>query len=119
MSRTYAELGDTEASDRVLEQTLARVEEKYGSSGRITLEFLCSLGDEYGRRQQWLSAESFYGQALSRNSAFVPALYGLAVARRRSGDREGAIKAFEDVLRVDATHQQARAHLKRLLRATP
>ena len=119
MSRTYAELGDTEASDRVLEQTLARVEEKYGSSGRITLEFLCSLGDEYGRRQQWLSAESFYGQALSRNSAFVPALYGLAVARRRSGDREDAIKAFEDVLRVDATHQQARAHLKRLLRATP
>ncbi len=119
MSRTYAELGDLEASDRVLEQALARVEEKYGSSGRITLEFLCSLGDEYGRRQQWLSAESFYGQALSRNSAFVPALYGLGAARHRSGDREGAIEAFESVLRVDATHPQAKADLKQLLRATP
>ena len=118
MSRTYAELGDREASDRVLEQTLARVEEKYGSSGRTTLEFLCSLGDEYGRRQQWLSAETFYGQALSRNSAFVPALYGLAVARERSGDREGAIEAFESVLRVDATHKRARSGLKKLLRAT-
>jgi len=119
ISRTYAELGDREQSDRVLEETLARVEEKYGSSGRITLELLCSLGDEYGRRRQWLSAESFYGQALSRNSAFVPALYGLAVARRRSGDRESAIEAFESVLRIDATHQQARAGLKKLLRAAP
>ena len=119
MSRSYAELGDTEASDRVLEQTLARVEKKFGSSGRITLDFMCSLGDEYARRQQWLSAESFYGQALSRNGALVPALYGVAVARRRSGDPEGAIEALESVLRVDATHRGARADLKALLRVAP
>ena len=80
---------------------------------------MCSLGDEYARRQQWLSAESFYGQALSRNGALVPALYGLAVARRRSGDPEGAIEALESVLRVDATHRGARADLKALLRVAP
>lgn len=119
ISRIHAELGDPAASDRILEQTLARVEERYGPSGRVTLEFMCSLGDEYARRRQWLSAESFYGQALSRQRAFVPALYGLSRARRYSGDREGAIDALENVLRLDATHRRARADLKQILRATP
>ena len=112
ISRAYVALGEVQESVRVLEDTLSRVEAKFGPSSRVTLDALCALGDEYASRGQRFSAESFYSQAVSRALSHVPALLGVARSLLRSGDVEGAILRYEEVLRLEPENQSARHGLK-------
>jgi len=112
ISRAYVALGEVRESIRVLEDTLKSVEAKFGPSSRVTLEALCSLGDEYLSRGQTFSAESFFSQAVSRAPSHVPALLGLARSLSRSGEVEGAILRYEEVLRLEPENQSAGYELK-------
>lgn len=115
ISRAHFALGDTESSNRVLDEALAQVSEQFGPSSRVTLDTLCAIGSEYLSRGQTFSAEGFYSQAVSRSPSHVPALVGLARSLMRSGDVEGAISRYEEVLRLDPDHEAARNELKRAL----
>ncbi len=115
ISRAYVALGEAEASNRVLEETLSSVEAKFGPSSRVTLDALCVLGNEYLSRGQTFSAESFYAQAVSRAPSYVPALLGLARSLSRSGDVEGAILRYEEVLRLEPENKSVRRELKNAL----
>ena len=106
---------EPEASNRILEEALSSVETKFGPSSRVTLDALCALGSEYLSRGQTFSAESFYAQAVSRAPSYVPALLGLARSLSRSGDAEGAILRYEEVLRLEPENQSARYELRRAL----
>ena len=99
----------------MLEETLARVTERFGPTSRVTLDALCAIGNEYLDRGQMYSAEGFYAQAVSRSPAHVPALVGLARSLMRSGDYESAILRYEEALRIDPDHEAARRELKRAL----
>ncbi|GMR24191.1 MAG: hypothetical protein BMS9Abin37_2707 [Acidobacteriota bacterium] len=115
ISRAYVALGEPEASNRVLEETLSSVETKFGPSSRVTLDALCAFGSEHLSRGQTFSAESFYAQAVSRAPSYVPALLGLARSLSRSGDVDGAILRYEDVLRLEPENETARRELKSAL----
>ena len=115
IARAYIALEEPEASNRVLEEALSSVETKFGPSSRVTLDALCALGSEYLSRGQTFSAESFYAQAVSRAPSYVPALLGLARSLSRSGDIEGAILRYEEVLRIQPEHETARRELKSAL----
>jgi len=119
ISRAYMALGQADAANRALEDLLGEVERKHGPSSRITLSLLCSLGDEYLTRGQWVTAESLYAQAVARDSGFVPALFGLARCLRHSGDLSGAVVRLEELLDIRPDHESARRELKALLRAMP
>lgn len=115
MSRAYDAMVEPDASNRVLEDALASVEDRFGSSSRTTLEALCALANEYSNRGQTFAAESFYTQAVSRSPSYVPALVGLARSLSRAGDTERAIARYEDVLRIEPDHAAARRELKAAL----
>jgi len=115
MSRAYDAMAEPDASNRVLEEALASVEARFGSSSRVTLEALCALANEYLNRGQTFAAESFYAQAVSRSPSYVPALVGLARSLSRAGDTERAIARYEDVLRIEPDHAAARQELKAAL----
>jgi len=115
ISRAYVALEEPEASNRVLQEALSSVETKFGPSSRVTLDALCALGGEYLSRGQTFSAESFYAQAVSRAPSYVPALLGLARTLFRSGDAEGAILRYEEMLRLEPENETARRELKSAL----
>ena len=115
ISRAYVALGEPDASNRVLEETLSSVETKFGRSSRVTLDALCALANEYSSRGQTFSAESFYAQAVSRAPSHVPALLGLAQSLFRSGEADGAILRYEEVLRLEPDNETARRGLKSAL----
>ena len=115
LSRAYHALGDFEASNRTLEDALSRVEHEFGPTSRVTLSYLCALGQEHLKRGQAYSAESFFGQAVSHSPSHVPALTGLARSLRLSGDVHGAIERFEDVLRLEPRNEAVQRELKALI----
>lgn len=112
ISRAYVALEEPESSSRVLQEALSSVETQFGPSSRVTLDALCALGSEYLGRGQVFSGESFYAQAVSRAPSHVPALLGLARSLFRSGDAEGAIRRYEEILRLEPEHETARRELK-------
>jgi tetratricopeptide (TPR) repeat protein len=115
LSRAYLAMEESADSNRVLQEALSGVETKFGPSSRVTLDALCALGSEYLSRGQIFSAESFYAQAVSRAPSYLPALLGLARSLFRSGDAEGAILRYEEMLRFEPEHETARRELKSAL----
>lgn len=116
MSRAHESMGNLEASSRVVEEALTHIENRFGPSSRITLDALCAVGNDYSSRGRTFAAESFYTQAVSRSPSYVPALLGLARSLSRSGDLDGAIARYEEILRLEPGHEVARQELKKLLR---
>jgi tetratricopeptide (TPR) repeat protein len=112
MSRAYDALNEPELSNQVLEDVLVSIDGRFGSSSRAMLEALCTLAVEHVSRGQTFAAESFYAEAVARSPSYTPALIGLARALFRSGDYDGAITRYEDVLRIEPDHPQARKELK-------
>jgi tetratricopeptide (TPR) repeat protein len=115
VSRAYVALGDSEASNRVLEETLVSLETKFGPTSRVTLDALCELGNEYLSRGQTFSAESFFAQAVSRSPSYVPALIGLGRSLARAGELDRAILRYEEALGIDPDNQVARNELRQAL----
>jgi hypothetical protein len=78
VSRAHLALGQEEAAYETLSATLERVEAKLGATSRTSLDLLCAMGEEYLKRDQVVTAEALFQQAVSRRSTYVPALLGLA-----------------------------------------
>lgn len=114
-SRAYFALGQDEAAYELMASTLEKVEAKYGTSSRTSLQFLCAMGEEYLRRGNLVTAESIFTQAVSTDPAHVPALLGLARSLNRSGDHEGALERYQQALRLDPANDQVRKEAKSLL----
>jgi tetratricopeptide (TPR) repeat protein len=115
VSRARDALGDPDGAYEALVATLERVESKFGASSRLSVEFLCAMGDEYLARGQVATAEALFEQAASRSPSHVPALLGLARSLGRSGDDEGALSRYEDVLEVEPGNAVARRELTTIL----
>ena len=108
IARAHFAMDEPELAYEGFAKTLERIDEKLGTSSPVSLAFLCSIGDEYLRRQQTASAETWFGEAASRSPSYVPALYGLARSLRSARDLEGAIRYYEQVLRIDPSHGPSR-----------
>jgi Tfp pilus assembly protein PilF len=115
VSRAHLALGQEEAAYEALSATLERVEAKLGATSRTSLDLLCAMGEEYLKRDQVVTAEALFQQAVSRRSTYVPALLGLARSLRRSGDDLEAVKRYEEVLRLEPDNASARQELASLL----
>jgi Tfp pilus assembly protein PilF len=115
ISRSYLALGDADGAYDALVATLESVESSFGVSSRLSVDFLCAMGDEYLKRGQLATAEALFGQAAFRSPSHVPALLGLARSLGRSGDEEGALSRYEDVLEVEPGNAAARREFGALL----
>lgn len=113
--RAYFALGQEEAAYDLMQSTIEKVEAEYGASSRVSLQFLCAMGEEYLDRGNTLTAESIFTQAVSTSPTHVPALLGLARSLRRSGDPEGALERYQQALRIDPANDQLRKEAKSLL----
>jgi tetratricopeptide (TPR) repeat protein len=113
--RSHLALDDPAAAYESLMATLDRVESSSGVSHRSSLEFLCSMGDEFLRHKLAATAEVLYLQAASRSPSYVPALLGLARTLAQSGDYERAIDQYEEALRLEPSNESAARELKLLL----
>ena len=111
-ARAYFALGKEEAAYALLASTLESVEAAYGTSSRVSLQFLCAMGDEYLNRGNTLTAESIFAQAVSTSPTHVPALVGLARSLKRSGDLDGALERYQQALRIDPANDQVRLEMK-------
>jgi Tfp pilus assembly protein PilF len=115
VARAHLALGDAGEAYDALEATLQRVESKFGASSRLSVDFLCAMGDEYLRRGQLATAEALFTQAASRSPSHVPALLGLARILGLSGDEEGALSRYEEALELEPGNAAARQELTTLL----
>jgi tetratricopeptide (TPR) repeat protein len=115
VARAHLALGNAGEAYDVLETTLQLVESKFGASSRLSVDFLCAMGDEYLKRGQLATAEALFGQAASRSPSHVPALLGLARSLGRSGDEEGALARYEEALELEPGNAAARQEIKTLL----
>jgi tetratricopeptide (TPR) repeat protein len=113
--RAQLALGDPAAAYESLMETLDRVESSSGVSHRASLEFLCSMGDEFLQQGLLATAEALYLEASARSPSYAPALLGLARILARSGDEEGAVARYEEALRLDPKSETAARELKSLL----
>lgn len=68
-----------------------------------------SLGELRLQRRDYGQAGVFFGQALTANATYLPALVGMVDARLGAGDDPGALAALKVLLSVDATRADARA----------
>jgi tetratricopeptide (TPR) repeat protein len=115
IARAHLALGDSASAYDALEATLQRVESKFGPSSRLSLDFLCAMGEEYLRKGQLATAEALFRQAASRSPSHVPALLGLARSLGQSGDEEGALSHYEEALELEPGNDAARRELTTLL----
>jgi Tfp pilus assembly protein PilF len=118
IARAHRAAGDTEAAYQSMQDVLDRLEARLGRDSRVTLDFLCAMATEYLSVGQTLTAESMFGEVLSRSPSHVPALLGLARALARAGDPDAAIDRYREVLAFEPHHPEADRELRRLLVAT-
>jgi tetratricopeptide (TPR) repeat protein len=111
VAKAHLELGETDAAYRVFRDTL----EAIGPSSPAGLALLCSMGSEYLRKRQVVSAQSVFGEAAMLAPRHVPALLGLARTFRLMRDEEQAIEEYKRVLRIEPDHAEAERELARLL----
>lgn len=113
--RAHVAAGDESAADRALSDAQARIESAHGLSSRVSVEFLCVMGEEYLRLGRLLAAESLFGEAQLRSPSYTPAALGLARVAARGGDDATAETYYRQVLRLDPGHVAARSELASLV----
>lgn len=82
-----------------------------GPTSSDGLKLLCGVAEEYGRRRQFVLAESLFLEASSYAPSYVRALLGLARVRARIGDTESAVAYYERVLMLEPSNERAKAEL--------
>lgn len=95
--------GDVRGGERALSDLVKRATGFYPAT--------TSLGELRLQRQQFREAAALFGQALTVDPAYLPALVGLVDARLGVGDDPGALDALHALLAVDPTRADAQSRV--------
>ncbi len=115
LARAHLSRGEKEAAYQVFRQAFKEIEARSSASSPSGLQLLCGMAYEYMRHGQTVMAESLFAEANTLAPYHVPASLGLARTYRRAGDRDAAIKQYQNVLQLDPENSAAEKELAPLI----